>query len=116
MVNGMDYWDLVHEIVRGIAAEYDWQDYIHERTPAKVDHAVYGGLVGRYEIAPDFVLTIATDNGRLLLKESEAELLPESETKFLLMDGRRVTSQSIPSWNQIIAWLREMETLRKAAA
>ena len=25
-------------------------------------------------------------------------------------------SQSIPSWNQIIAWPREMETLRKAAA
>ncbi len=24
--------------------------------------------------------------------------------------------QSIPRWNQIIAWLRDMETLRKAAA
>jgi hypothetical protein len=27
-----------------------------------------------------------------------------------------LASQTIPSWNQIIAWLREMETLRKAAA
>ncbi len=29
---------------------------------------------------------------------------------------RMLASQSIPSWNQIIAWLREVETLRKAAA
>ncbi len=29
---------------------------------------------------------------------------------------RILASQSIPSWNQIIAWMREMETLRRAAA
>jgi len=29
---------------------------------------------------------------------------------------RILASQSIPSWNQIIAWLREMETLRRGAA
>jgi hypothetical protein len=29
---------------------------------------------------------------------------------------KMLASQSIPSWNQIIVWLREMETLRKAAA
>ncbi len=27
-----------------------------------------------------------------------------------------LASQSIPTWNQIIAWLSEMETLRKVAA
>jgi hypothetical protein len=27
-----------------------------------------------------------------------------------------LASQSIPSWNQIIAWLKDMETLRSAAA
>jgi len=27
-----------------------------------------------------------------------------------------LASQSIPSWNQIIAWLKEMETLRQIAA
>jgi hypothetical protein len=27
-----------------------------------------------------------------------------------------LASQSIPSWNQIISWLREMETLRTIAA
>ena len=27
-----------------------------------------------------------------------------------------LASQSIPSWNHIIAWLREMETLRIIAA
>ncbi len=29
---------------------------------------------------------------------------------------RMLASLTIPSWNQIIAWLREMETLRKVAA
>jgi len=27
-----------------------------------------------------------------------------------------IGAQSIPSWNQIITWLKEMETLRTAAA
>lgn len=27
-----------------------------------------------------------------------------------------LASQSIPSWNQIISWLKEMETLRSMAA
>jgi len=27
-----------------------------------------------------------------------------------------LASQSIPSWNQIISWLKEMETLRTIAA
>ena len=89
MVNGTEYWELVHEIVRGIAAEYNWPDYLHEHTLVKLDPARFGALVGRYEVAPDFVLTIANENGRLLLKESEAELLPESETEFFLMDGRQ---------------------------
>ena len=29
---------------------------------------------------------------------------------------RIVASQSIPSWNQIIAWLKEMEALRQIEA
>ena len=29
---------------------------------------------------------------------------------------RMLASQSIPSWKQIIAWLKEMETLRIVAA
>jgi hypothetical protein len=90
MINGTDYWDLVHEIVRGIAAEYRWPDYIQKRRLAKLDPKVYEELVGRYEIAPDFVLTVAIKDGRLILKDSGAELLPESPTKFFLLDGRRV--------------------------
>jgi len=27
-----------------------------------------------------------------------------------------LAAQSIPTWNQIIVWLREMDTLRQAAA
>ncbi len=35
---------------------------------------------------------------------------------YLEIDTLILASQSIPSWNQIKTWLREMETLRKAAA
>lgn len=91
MVNGTDYWDLVHEVVRGIALEYGWPDYIQERAPAKISPAVYEKLAGRYEVTPDFILTLATENERLFLKDSMTELIPESETRFFLMDGRLVT-------------------------
>jgi hypothetical protein len=30
--------------------------------------------------------------------------------------GKSLASQSIPSWNQIIDWLKEMEMLRQVAA
>lgn len=33
-----------------------------------------------------------------------------------LQRAEMLASQTIPSWNQIIVWLREMEILRKAAA
>jgi hypothetical protein len=33
-----------------------------------------------------------------------------------LVSVGKLASQSIPSWNQIISWLKEMETLRTIAA
>jgi hypothetical protein len=90
MTNGGDYWDLVHEIIRGIASEYQWPGYIQERVLAKVGTEIYSTLVGQYEIEPGFVITITNENGRLFLKDSESELFPESETRYFLADGRQI--------------------------
>jgi hypothetical protein len=36
--------------------------------------------------------------------------------RVVLQFAKVLASQSIPSWNQIMAWLKEMEILRRAVA
>jgi hypothetical protein len=58
-----------------------------ERVVAKVDPEVYDAYAGRYEIAPGLVLSVRREGDRLLGQatgQGEAELFPESETKFFL--------------------------------
>jgi CubicO group peptidase (beta-lactamase class C family) len=88
MVNGTDYWELVHEIIRGIALEYGWSGYLRERSLAKVDSKRLAELVGRYEVSPDWILTLVDQDGRLILMDDRSELLPESDREFFMMDGR----------------------------
>lgn len=49
MINGTDYWDLVHEIIRWIAVEYSCPNDITEHV-LKVDPKIYGELAGRYGV------------------------------------------------------------------
>jgi hypothetical protein len=46
------------------------------------------------------------------LTKASASRYAEGSCKYL----RMLASQSIPTWNQIISWLKEMETLRIIAA
>ncbi|HSK80873.1 MAG TPA: serine hydrolase [Thermoanaerobaculia bacterium] len=58
-----------------------------ERQAVKVDPAVYDGLVGEYELAPGFTLTITREGGQLFgtpTGQPKAELFPESENRFFL--------------------------------
>ncbi len=53
----------------------------------KVDPRIYDAYVGRYELAPNFILTISKEGGRLMAQatgQPQFELFPESETKFFL--------------------------------
>jgi len=57
------------------------------RQLASVDPKIYDALIGQYEIAPTFVLTISRDGNKLMAQatgQPSAELFPESETKFFL--------------------------------
>jgi CubicO group peptidase (beta-lactamase class C family) len=55
----------------------------------KVDPKVYDAYVGRYELAPNFILTISKEGDRLMAQatgQPQFELFPESETKFFLKE------------------------------
>jgi len=80
---------LAEEVLRSIAKEYGWTDYLHrEKVLATIDPKVYGAYVGQYELAPNFILTVTAEEGKLTAQAkglSKLELFPESETQFFLL-------------------------------
>jgi CubicO group peptidase (beta-lactamase class C family) len=86
MTNSDSGGGLMTEIMFAIAHEYGWQDYAPKvRTRVKVDPSVFKDYVGRYELEPGFVITVSTRDGRLFAQvpgQNEAEMFPESVTKF----------------------------------
>ncbi len=77
---------LVEEVLRSIAKEYDWVDYLpKEKVLAQVDPKIYGSYAGQYELATNFIVTITAEDGRLMGQatgQPKLELFPESETRF----------------------------------
>lgn len=58
-----------------------------ERVAIQVDPKIYDAYVGKYELRPDFILTITLDGNRLLTQltgQPMTEIFPESESKFFL--------------------------------
>ena len=58
-----------------------------ERTSITVSPVVLGQYVGRYQIAPDFILAVTFEDGRLMTQatgQNKLEVFAESETKFFL--------------------------------
>jgi len=59
----------------------------NDRTEVKVDPQVYDSYAGDYELAPNFILTITSEGGKLMAQASgqpKNELFPTSETEFFL--------------------------------
>lgn len=77
---------VAEEVLRSIAKEYGWFDYLpKEKILAHVDPKIYGSYAGRYELALNIILTITVEDGRLMGQASgqpKLELFPESETRF----------------------------------
>ncbi len=91
MTNSDKGEELADEILRSIAKEYDWPDYLpKEKTVAHVDPKVYAAYVGQYalEIAPNILVNISAEDGKFFIEviqptgRQKDELLPESETQF----------------------------------
>jgi CubicO group peptidase (beta-lactamase class C family) len=61
------------------------QEILGSLIPATVDPAIYDTYAGDYEVAPGFVITFRSGNGRLFAQptgQPEAEAFPRSETEF----------------------------------
>ncbi len=60
-------------------------DTVTERPVARVDPALYEAYVGRYELAPGFVLTVTREGDRLMTQatgQQQVEIFPASDTEF----------------------------------
>ena len=74
-------------IARDVAAIYYGQPYTipAERAAATIDPAVLGRYVGKYELAPGFVITITREGNSLMAQatgQGKFEIFPDSETSF----------------------------------
>jgi hypothetical protein len=74
-------------VARDVAAVYYGQPYTipAERTVAKIDPAVFDAYVGKYELAPTFVITVTREGNSLMTQatgQGKFEVFPESETTF----------------------------------
>lgn len=88
MTNSDNGGALAAEIIRSIAREYGWLDYLPpEKVVVEIDPAVLTDYVGKYQLAPGFVIIITYENGKLIAQpagQQKNEMYAESETEFFL--------------------------------
>ena len=74
-------------VARDLLAIYYGQPYTvpAPRTVAKVDPSIYDQYVGKYELRPDFIMTVTREGNSLITQatgQQTIEIFPESETRF----------------------------------
>src|SRR5262249_29558268 len=91
MTNSDSGDQIVSEVVRAIAAAYQWEGYAAEPIePAKLDAPALAALSGRYQLSTDEVLTLTPKAGRMDARVSLQkgfELIPVSADTFLRSDA-----------------------------
>jgi CubicO group peptidase (beta-lactamase class C family) len=114
MVNQDTYngFQIVNEIMLGIAREYGWQDYKPlERPIVAINPAVYKNYAGYYEIDQGYPVTIASQNNSLYLIWALGNVYrmnPLSKTKFWIAREGAPTYEFIKDdKNEVIAVKRE---------
>jgi CubicO group peptidase (beta-lactamase class C family) len=86
MVNS-DNGEIMSEIIRGIAREYQWEDYLPQPLEVvSVDPARLDDYTGRFLVNPDRVLTISKENGEPTLSP-KVGLFALSESEFTRTDA-----------------------------
>ncbi|HEY0263568.1 MAG TPA: serine hydrolase [Granulicella sp.] len=88
MTNGQRGGLLASEIIRSIAAAYDWPDFHPPvRIPVKMDRDVLARYVGTYEYSPSFSVTYTLEGDQLMTQASNQAkfpVFPESDRKFFM--------------------------------
>ncbi len=91
MTNSDNGLEIVPEIVRAIAAAYNWEGYPNEPIEAaKLDAAALASRAGRYQLSSDEVLTLTPKKDRMEARVSlqkSFELIPMSREVFLRTDA-----------------------------
>jgi CubicO group peptidase (beta-lactamase class C family) len=89
MVNS-DNGQIINEIYRSVAKEYQWEDYLPKPYEVvSVDTATFDAYTGRFLVNPDRVLTMMTEDGKLYAQPTQGprfELLPISDSEFIRSD------------------------------
>jgi hypothetical protein len=88
MTNGVRGGELANEIMRSIATEYDWPDgQAKVRRRVNVSPQQLDRLVGTYELAPNFLIQVSKEDGRVFAQatgQERFEIFPESDRDFFL--------------------------------
>jgi CubicO group peptidase (beta-lactamase class C family) len=91
MTNAEEGDEILPEIVRSIAAAYQWEGYSNEPVePAKLDAAALASRAGRYQLTTDEVLTLTPKGDRLearLTLQKSFELIPIAPDAFVRTDA-----------------------------
>ena len=77
------------EIIRGIAREYGWVDYLLEKTIVQVDAQKFAGYVGEYDFLGAGKYKVLIEDGTLKAignTGTKYELVAESETEFFIRE------------------------------
>lgn len=87
MTNSGDFgFEMIDAIEKAIARVYNWPDWVpKEQVSVEVHPHIYDAYVGKYEIRPNFHLTITQADDALRLQpagQPSMELYPTSETQF----------------------------------
>ncbi len=84
MVNSNRGWRLMQELLRSVAVEYGWPDYIHEREVVAMSSETFARYAGEYEFARPrgMKMRIYAKGGRFF--RGSYEMLPVSETRFVI--------------------------------
>ena len=90
MVNS-DNGQIINEILRSIAKEYQWEDYLPQPYEiVAVESKSLDDYVGRYLVNPDRVLTVIKENNKLFTQPTQApklELFPIAANRFIRKDA-----------------------------
>lgn len=90
MVNS-DNGAIIQELINAVAVVYEWKGYYSPqlRKLASVPDDVLSAYEGKYELGPDFILTITKDGSSLKVEptgQGVHDLYAESPTSFFLLD------------------------------
>jgi CubicO group peptidase (beta-lactamase class C family) len=86
MTDGDNGGQLIGEIRRTVAHEYDWPDFQPPtRSIVAVDPERFDALAGSYQLAPNFTLTFTREGRRFLSQatgQQQVEIFPEGEHEY----------------------------------